>query len=48
MHAMLRYFSVTLQTEILSTVALYFLKQIIILKTFNSVLSMFCQNCFGA
>ena len=34
-------FSVTLQTEVLSTVTSDFLKQMIILKSFNSVLSRF-------
>ena len=48
-YAMLRYFSVTLQTEILSTVILvFFFKQTIILKSFHFVLSVFCQNYFHA
>ena len=35
---MLRQFSVTLETEILLTVTFNFLKQMIILRSFNSVL----------
>ena len=41
MYAMLEQFSMTLQTEIVSTISSDFLKQMIILKSFYSVLLMF-------
>ena len=44
-HAMFRHFFITLQSDILSTVTSGFLKQLIILKSFNSVFYLVILFC---